>query len=176
MRVEHQISLSPFTTFGVEARAKRLVRLESREDLEALRTVREKDEPLLIIGAGSNILFTKDFDGLVALNRITGVEELPRGDAGEYRFRAGSGENWSPLVCRMTESGHPGLENLVLIPGSVGGAAVQNIGAYGIEAAERIEAVEIFDLDSGEFRTLSTEACDFGYRSSVFRARKERTG
>lgn len=81
MRVEHQISLSPFTTFGVEARAKRLVRLESREDLEALRTVREKDEPLLIIGAGSNILFTKDFDGLVALNRITGVEELPRGDA-----------------------------------------------------------------------------------------------
>ena len=78
MRVEHQISLSPFTTFGVEARAKRLVRLESREDLEALRTVREKDEPLLIIGAGSNILFTKDFDGLVALNRITGVEELPR--------------------------------------------------------------------------------------------------
>lgn len=170
MRVEHQISLSPFTTFRVEARAKRLVRLESREDLEALRTVREKDEPLLIIGAGSNILFTKDFDGLVALNRITGVEELPRGDAGEYRFRAGSGENWSPLVCRMTESGHPGLENLVLIPGSVGGAAVQNIGAYGIEAAERIEAVEIFDLDSGEFRTLSTEACDFGYRSSVFKS------
>ena len=76
MRVEHQISLSPFTTFGVEARAKRLVRLESREDLEALRTVREKDEPLLIIGAGSNILFTKDFDGLVALNRITGVEDF----------------------------------------------------------------------------------------------------
>ena len=170
MRVEHQISLSPFTTFGVEARAKRLVRLESREDLEALRTVREKDEPLLIIGAGSNILFTKDFDGLVALNRITGVEELPRGDAGEYRFRAGSGENWSPLVSRMTESGHPGLENLVLIPGSVGGAAVQNIGAYGIEAAERIDAVEIFDLESGEFRTLSTEECDFGYRSSVFKS------
>ena len=70
----------------------------------------------------------------------------------------------------MTESGHPGLENLVLIPGSVGGAAVQNIGAYGIEAAERIDAVEIFDLESGEFRTLSTEECDFGYRSSVFKS------
>lgn len=171
MKVEQNALLTPYNTFGVAARAKRLVRIAKRSDLGELESVRG-DDPLLVLGLGSNVLFTKDFEGLVALNRIRGVKRLEAGENGEYRFRAGAGESWDALVRKMTAEGHPGLENLVMVPGSVGGAAVQNIGAYGVEAAERIESVEIFDREKSEFRTLTNEECDFGYRSSVFKTER----
>ena len=167
MQLRNNVSLKPFTTFAVDAKASRLAVIETREDLRQLQGMLSGET--LFLGNGSNVLFTRDFGGLVVMNRLHGVEELPAGPAGEYRFRAASGELWDTLVRTMTLAGHPGLENLVLIPGTVGGAAVQNIGAYGVEAAERIESVEFFDLDSGEFREFDLGQCDFGYRSSVFK-------
>lgn len=173
MKMETCVSLKPLTTFGIEAKAAEVVVLEQREDLRALPGLFAKaagvKRPPLVLGAGSNVLFTRDYEGLVVLNRLHGVEELPVGENGEYRIRAASGELMDRLVRTLTLSGHPGLENLVLIPGSVGGAAVQNIGAYGIEAAERIESVEIYDIDRNEFRTLTNAECDFRYRDSVFK-------
>lgn len=173
MQIEKNVSVGSLTTFHIEAKASRLLTLKSEDELpalcEAFRAEKGAARRPLILGAGSNVLFTGDYDGLVAVNRLTGVRELEPGPEGEYRFRAASGETMDHLVRMLTLSGHPGLENLVLIPGSVGGAAVQNIGAYGLEAAERIESVEICDLEDGSRRVLSCEECDFRYRDSVFK-------
>ena len=178
MKTENNASVKDFTTFGIEAQAASLAVIEQRADLEAMRELflaqRRAKRPPLILGAGSNVLFTRDYEGLVVLNRLHGIEPLPAGENGEYRIRAASGELMDRLVRSLTLSGHPGLENLVLIPGSVGGAAVQNIGAYGLEAAERIESVEIYDIERGELRTLTNEECDFRYRYSVFKTEQAR--
>lgn len=173
MKIEKNVSVKPFTTFGIDAKAAQVIAVESRDDLLALRDAYLKakggERPPVILGAGSNMLFTKDYGGLVVLNRLNGVEELPAGESGEYRFRAASGELMDRLIRTLTLSGHPGLENLILIPGSVGGAAVQNIGAYGVEAAERIESVEVYDIEEGRFFSLTNAECDFRYRDSVFK-------
>ncbi len=171
MKVQERAPLEKLTTFGVKASAERLAVLESRDELPELAALLKKhaDQPKLLIGLGSNLLFTKDFNGTAVLVRLKGLEELPAGENGEYRFRAAAGESWDALVRKMTSEGHPGLENLVLIPSSVGATAVQNIGAYGVEAAELIESAEIFDLETETFRILSNEECDFSYRHSVFK-------
>ncbi|PSJ42376.1 UDP-N-acetylenolpyruvoylglucosamine reductase [Zobellella endophytica] len=159
-------SLIPFNTFGLEQSARHLVVLEQRSQLQTLWRERG-EEPLLFVGEGSNLLFTAPFDGTVLVNRLTGITVTDAGDA--WRVRAEGGENWHRLVCWTLAQGMPGLENLALIPGTVGAAPIQNIGAYGVELAQFCEAVESFDWQGGEIRHWSAADCRFGYRDSVFK-------
>ena len=167
--IRHDVLLTPFNTFGIAARAKRFVRIDT---LDALRELRESaawsDGRCLIVGGGSNILFTQDFDGLVVHMATTGHEDL--GDDGRDRLVAvAAGESWDGFVRTSVAAGWPGLENLALIPGSVGASPVQNIGAYGLELAERFAWLETFDPGSGAIARLDAHACAFGYRDSVFK-------
>ncbi len=166
--IESDVSLQPYNTFGVAARAAHLARIASAGDLtELLGDARWRDVPRLVLGGGSNILFTRDFDGLVLLMSIPGVEILQAEDA--VHVRVGAGENWHGLVERLLAQGLPGLENLALIPGSAGAAPIQNIGAYGVELAERFASAEAWDARKHEAVTLTIEDCRFGYRDSVFK-------
>ncbi|GGF79481.1 UDP-N-acetylenolpyruvoylglucosamine reductase [Alteromonas lipolytica] len=123
--------------------------------------------PCYVMGEGSNTIFTDDYDGVVLVNKITGVEVSQSGDG--VRLKVGAGENWHTLVAFTVEQGWGGLENLALIPGSVGAAPIQNIGAYGLEAGERIAQVDVVDVSNGELFSLSQSECEFGYRDSIFK-------
>jgi len=172
--IETGVSLRALNTFGVEARA---AFFASVTDVRVLQDVladpRVADLPRLILGGGSNILFTRDFDGLVVRIDIPGYARL--GDDGNrWLVRVGAGESWHGTVGRLLDDGLHGLENLALIPGFVGGAPIQNIGAYGLELAERLQDVEVFDPATGALDSLDVAACRFGYRDSVFK--RERAG
>ena len=169
LTIQRDVSLETLNTFGIAVRSRCFARIESIEDLRALRERPEWNEgPRLILGGGSNLLFTQDFDGLVAHVALTGREYL--GDEGDHRLvAAAAGENWDAFVRHTVREGWPGLENLALIPGSVGAAPVQNIGAYGVELFERFAWLEAFDLASGRVNRMSADACGFGYRDSVFK-------
>jgi UDP-N-acetylmuramate dehydrogenase len=167
--LENGVSLKPYNTFGVEARAAWFARIRTREELgAALDDRRVQQMPRLVLGGGSNLLFTRDFEGLVVKIELPGVNLLE--DGSEQRLvRVGAGENWHATVERLLEAGMPGLENLALIPGHVGAAPIQNIGAYGVELAERFHSLEAWDTESCTVQTLSADACRFGYRDSVFK-------
>jgi UDP-N-acetylmuramate dehydrogenase len=167
--LQNGVSLKPYNTFGVEARAEWFARVHTREELEAvLADPRVQHMPRLVLGGGSNLLFTRDFDGLVVKIDLAGFELLDDG-ADQRLVRVGAGENWHATVGRLLDSGLPGLENLALIPGHVGAAPIQNIGAYGVELAERFHSVDAWDTESRKVHTLGAEACRFGYRDSVFK-------
>ncbi|MGR7919759.1 UDP-N-acetylenolpyruvoylglucosamine reductase [Zobellella denitrificans] len=160
------VSLLPFNTFGLAQHARTLLVLERRSQLPELwRSLREALP--LFVGEGSNLLFTAPFEGTVLVNRLRGITVTDAGDA--WLVRAEGGESWHGLVCHTLERDMPGLENLALIPGTVGAAPIQNIGAYGIELAQFCESVESFDWDSGEIRHWPAADCAFGYRDSVFK-------
>jgi UDP-N-acetylmuramate dehydrogenase len=125
-------------------------------------------ENILIISEGSNVLFTKDFDGLVLHNELWGIKIINEGDDFVV-LEANAGESWSKLVDYTVDKGWGGLENLALIPGKVGAAPIQNIGAYGVEVKDVIENVTAFDMQMGELVTFSKEQCQFAYRSSFFK-------
>jgi len=163
------VSLRPFNTFGVEARARWFARVSSVDELaQVLDDVRVRGLPRLVLGGGSNLLFTGPFDGLVLKVEIAGLRELdPAGE--HWRVEVGAGENWHATVERLLQMGRPGLENLALIPGLAGAAPIQNIGAYGLELAERFESLQAWDLESRAQITMSAEDCAFGYRDSVFK-------
>ncbi len=167
--IEAWASLRSCNTFGVEARARWLVRLRRLDELPDLLTRAEwRELPLLVLGAGSNVLLTQDFDGLVLridAERI-GVSHW-HGDDTVVRVEAG--RNWHDFVQWSVEAGHGGIENLALIPGNVGAAPIQNIGAYGVELASVVDAVEVFDRELGDFAVLDREACAFAYRDSLFK-------
>lgn len=167
--VRENVELAPYTTFGVAAKARFFVEPETTDQLIAvLRDERFVGLPRLILGGGSNILFTRDFDGVVIRPRMDGIELIDEND--EYRFvRIGAGAEWTKTVQTLLDRGWNGLENLSLIPGTVGGAAVQNIGAYGLEVAERIVEVECLNPDTLQRQTLSVDECDYGYRTSTFK-------
>ena len=169
MVIEQGVSLRAYNTFGVDCRAAQFVRVRSVEQLRELMADPAWRRPArLVLGGGSNLLLTQDFDGLVIKMEIPGVESV--GETEEaWLVRAGAGESWHGLVEQLVESGRPGLENLALVPGSVGAAPIQNIGAYGLEVAERIHAVETFDVESGEIISMSAQECDFAYRDSRFK-------
>jgi UDP-N-acetylmuramate dehydrogenase len=169
LSIEHDVSLRPFNTFGVEARARHFARIDAEADLErVLSEPRWRELPRLVLGGGSNLLLTRDFEGLVLKIELQGMEPLDaRG--GQHRFRVGAGENWHATVQRLLAQGEPGLENLALIPGAVGAAPIQNIGAYGVELAERFDALEAWDCDAGTRVVLDTAQCEFGYRDSIFK-------
>lgn len=168
-KIQRDFPLTSFNTFGIAVRARRFVGVESIDELRELRERPEwNDGRRLILGGGSNILFTSDFDGLVVHVATRGHEYL--GDDGHHHLVAvEAGESWDGFVRDSLRAGWPGLENLAWIPGTVGAAPVQNIGAYGLELAERLAAVEVMDAASGAMSRIDTADAGFGYRDSVFK-------
>jgi UDP-N-acetylmuramate dehydrogenase len=163
------VSLLPFNTFHVDVKAKHMTKISSIADLQELRsTPLFNTYPPLILGGGSNVLFTRDFPGLVVKNEIKGITTLDEDD-NNITLRVGSGENWHELVMYCVERNLGGIENLSLIPGTVGAAPMQNIGAYGVEVRSVIREVEAVERKSGKVTTFSNEACQFGYRESYFK-------
>jgi UDP-N-acetylmuramate dehydrogenase len=169
LRIIPNYSLKSYNTFGIDVKAKFFTEIAEERDLPWLVSLPEfKDYPWLILGGGSNILFTKDFPGLVAMNRIRGIafEEV---DDQSILVTAGAGVNWHDLVLFTIDHGWGGLENLSLIPGTVGAAPIQNIGAYGVELKDVFTELEAFEIATQQMRTFSKEACEFGYRNSIFK-------
>ncbi len=169
MIVEQQVPLQPHNSFGIVARARELVRVQSEDDLRALLAdpVRAM-QPKFVLGGGSNIVLTGDVKALVLKVEIPGlrvVEDGPRATVVE----AGAGVPWHDFVTWTLDQGLPGLENLALIPGSVGAAPVQNVGAYGVEVQDRFESLDAMRLATGQVFTLDAAQCAFGYRDSVFK-------
>lgn len=167
--IERDVSLAPFNSFAVEARAAHFARIRTGRELEALLAdAAVRQLPRLVLGGGSNLLLTRDFDGLVIKIDIGGFQ--PLGPAsGQQLVRVGAGENWHGTVQRLLDEDLPGLENLALIPGAVGAAPIQNIGAYGVELAERFASLEAYDTLAAQTVQLHVSDCLFGYRDSVFK-------
>jgi len=159
---KHDYSLFAHNTFGIDVKCRRFVEYSSVE--EAQEVARQLQEPYLLIGAGSNLLLTQDFDGTVVHSAIKGVENQQ-----DSCIRCGSGEMWDEVVAWCVGHGLYGAENLSLIPGEVGASAVQNIGAYGAEVKDLIETVEAVEIGSGKLCVFSREECQYGYRDSRFK-------
>lgn len=167
--VEHQVNLRRMNSFGLPAVARRLVRIGSDDDVRRLLGDPEIGRlPRLIIGGGSNLVLSRDPPGVVVRVEVLGRRLVQtRDDA--WIVEAGAGENWHALVQWTLDQGLPGLENLALIPGTVGATPVQNIGAYGVELKDRFDSLDAVDLRTGQDVTLTAEDCAFGYRDSVFK-------
>lgn len=162
-------NLLKHNTFGIDASCNRFIEFSSVSELLAVcRHLTEEDCPLLLLGGGSNLLLTGDFHGTVLHSAIKGVEKVSEED-GTVLVRAGSGEVWDDFVAYCVAQGWHGLENLSLIPGEVGASAVQNIGAYGVEAKDFIECVEAVEIVTGRRVTLENEECGYAYRQSRFK-------
>ncbi len=156
-------------TLGLPARAGTFCRATSHAELiEALAWVKKRNLDLLVLGGGSNLVFSRDWSGLVLQVALKGVQETGRG-SDRITIRVAAGEDWPGLVERCLRAGWYGLENLALIPGTAGAAPVQNIGAYGVELSDRLVAVEALDRESGAHVELSNQDCRFGYRESIFK-------
>lgn len=169
LRVEADKDLRGATTFGVAARCESYAQADSVEALrEAFDLVRLKGIPWRVLGEGSNILLTRDQPGMIIRVAIHGIH-FEAADHDAVLVRAGAGVNWHTLVRTCLERGVYGLENLALIPGSVGAAPVQNIGAYGVELSDIFESVEVLDTATGELRNLYAGDCRFAYRDSAFK-------
>lgn len=160
-------SLKNNNTFGIDCRAAEFVEYDSVEELQTL-VPELQGRNVLHVGGGSNLLFTKDFDGIVLHSRIKGVDIVEQ-TADEVLVRVGAAVVWDELVDYAVGQGWSGIENLSLIPGETGAAAVQNIGAYGTEVKDVIEEVEAVSLSTGELRTFSNDECQYAYRRSIFK-------
>ena len=169
MIMEHNVPLQPYNSFGIVARAQHLVRVAQEADVAALLSdAATAGADKFVLGGGSNIVLTGDVKPLVLKVEIKGrrlVEETDRA----WIVEAGAGENWHETVQWTVDNGFPGLENLALIPGTVGGSPVQNIGAYGVELQDRFDSLDAIHLESGRAFTLDAAQCAFGYRDSVFK-------
>jgi UDP-N-acetylmuramate dehydrogenase len=167
--LRHLVSLRPFNTFGIDAAAATYLHVTDFVMLEQARCDPQLSRmPRLVLGGGSNLLLTGDFPGLVLHMGLAGIAIVGR-DATRVQVRAAAGESWHALVQWTLAQGLGGLENLSLIPGSVGACPIQNIGAYGVEAGNLIDAVRYLDWETGEIVTLDRAACAFGYRDSIFK-------
>ncbi|HTS46098.1 MAG TPA: UDP-N-acetylmuramate dehydrogenase [Puia sp.] len=167
MQIQQNISLKQFNTFGIDVNAGYFGRFTSAEELTGQMSFDSK-LPVHILGGGSNILFTKDFVGLVLKNDIMGIE-LVKEDEHHVYVRVGAGENWHRFVMYCINRNWAGLENLSLIPGNVGASPMQNIGAYGVELKEVFEELEAYHIREKKVFTFSVNDCEFGYRESVFK-------
>ncbi|MGG1944745.1 UDP-N-acetylmuramate dehydrogenase [Trinickia sp. NRRL B-1857] len=162
-------SLRAYNTFGFDARARWFCRIETPDQfVAALGDPRLRGAPHLVLGGGSNVVLTRDFDGVVLHVALAG-KRLVREDGEAWYVEAAAGENWHGFVAWTLANGFPGLENLALIPGTVGAAPIQNIGAYGLEMAERFHSLRAIELASGEAVELDAAQCRFGYRDSFFK-------
>ncbi|HEU5147709.1 MAG TPA: UDP-N-acetylmuramate dehydrogenase, partial [Chryseosolibacter sp.] len=167
--IQENVDLFPYNTFGIHAIARYFVVVRSVEEARnVFRSEQFRTNAHLILGGGSNILLTKDFDGIVVKNEISGINVVSENDS-TVELRVGSGENWHRLVMFCVERELGGIENLSLIPGTVGAAPMQNIGAYGVEIREVIREVEAIEIKTGDLRSFSRDECAFGYRESVFK-------
>jgi len=172
MYISENISLKNFNSFGIEAHARYFAAFGSLEMLEDLvhNLPLGVPQPLLILGGGSNILFTKDFDGLLLKNELRGIE-LVKEDAEHYYVKAHAGENWHSFVQHCIEQNYAGIENLSLIPGNVGATPMQNIGAYGVELKDVFYELEAYHLGEKRVEVFGVKDCAFGYRDSVFKGK-----
>jgi UDP-N-acetylmuramate dehydrogenase len=169
MNMINNHSLKPYNTFGINVDAKYFIEVASVAEIkEVIEYINIHKIPFLILGGGSNILFTSDFDGLVIKINLKGID-LVQEDDDHYFLKVQAGENWDDLVKYCVENNYAGLENLSLIPGCVGACPIQNIGAYGVEMKDHFQELEAFDLTDGSIRTMSKTDCRFGYRSSIFK-------
>jgi UDP-N-acetylmuramate dehydrogenase len=175
MQIQENISLKNYNSFKIDVRAKKFVELNSTEEI--INLINEKNlagfENLrglnyLILGTGSNILFTKDFDGTILKINNKGIEVIK--ETGNYVYvKANAGEIWDDLIVYCIEHNYFGLENLSMIPGTVGAAPIQNIGAYGVELKDVFYQLEAIDIKSGEIKIYTKPECKFGYRDSIFK-------
>jgi UDP-N-acetylmuramate dehydrogenase len=169
LEIKKNISLKQYNTSGIDVKAKYFIEVNSEEDiLEVIRDENLRELPKLILGGGSNILFTSGFNGLVIKNNLKGIEII-REDDQHVWVKAMSGEIWHNLVMFTLEKDLSGIENLSLIPGTTGAAPMQNIGAYGVELKEVFDSLEAMDMQTGEKRVFTAPDCCFGYRESIFK-------
>ncbi len=174
MRMHKNISLRPFNTFGIEARAAFFCFVDDAQQIDKVHAfIHQNNIPLLILGQGSNILFTRDFDGLVAYVNFSGIA-LIGDDAQNVWLDVKAGTSWETLIDYCIENHYCGLENLTWIPGKVGSAPIQNIGAYGVELKDVLHSVAAYDFQTGQNLPFSNEDCHFSYRNSIFKHFKGR--
>jgi len=165
--IETNVDLQPYNTFGISCKAKRFARFNDVEILKSALKKRDNDS-LLVLGGGSNILLTQDFDGLVLKNEILGFDIIEQNED-TVLIESGAGEVWHDFVIHCIEQGYGGIENLSLIPGSVGASPMQNIGAYGVEIKDTFDSLKAFHIESQEVHVFNHSQCEFGYRESVFK-------
>jgi UDP-N-acetylmuramate dehydrogenase len=169
MLVEKNLPLAPFNSFHIVAKALALVRISGASDVQALLADPEwASVPKFVLGGGSNLVITGDVKPLVLKVEVMGrklVAQTPKA----FIVEAGAGENWHDFVTWTLAQGYPGLENMALIPGTVGASPVQNVGAYGVELQDRFDSLDAIDLQTGQVFTLNAAQCAFGYRDSVFK-------
>lgn len=169
LTIQNNIDLKPYNTFGIHAVALHFVTINTLAELhELIHTDLFKNEKHLIIGGGSNLLLTQDFMGLIIHNNLKGKAVQKETDE-TITLEVSSGEPWHPFVAHCVQHNWGGIENLSLIPGTVGAAPMQNIGAYGVELCEVVDHVNGFDLKTGDLKTFSNPECMFGYRESIFK-------
>lgn len=167
MHIQNNISLKPYNTFGIDVNAKHFVSVSDIDDLKQILS--SKNYPnKLVLGGGSNMLLTKDFDGLVIHINLKGISIISEND-NTVIVKANAGENWHNFVLWCIENDYGGIENLSLIPGNVGTAPIQNIGAYGVELKDVFESCEAISLETKSLQSFSKSDCSFGYRNSIFK-------
>lgn len=167
MNITHNLSLRPYNTFAIEASAREFSEFRSVDELNDLLRQSSKNN-LMILGGGSNILLTQNFDGYVLKNEIKGIDIVHEDEHHVY-VKAGAGENWHQFVLFCVERDLAGVENLSLIPGSVGASPMQNIGAYGVEIKDVFHDLEAYHIKSKKVLTFTHSDCEFGYRESIFK-------
>ncbi len=171
MEIKNNFSLKSFNTFGIDVKTNQFIEIQSSEELKELfhqfKSLKN-DNKFLVLGEGSNILFTNDYDGIILHNKIKGIKIIEETDESVF-IQVGGGEKWSDFVDYTVNKGWWGLENLSLIPGTVGAAPVQNIGAYGVEQRESLDYLQAFNMETGVITTFFEDECIFGYRSSIFK-------
>lgn len=168
MNIQHNISLKPYNSFGLDVQAKTFAAFSTNEELAVLLELKPQSDPLLVLGGGSNILFTRPFNGWVLHNCIGGVY-LEKEDEDFVWVKAGAGENWHQFVMHCIANGWAGVENLSLIPGRVGASPMQNIGAYGVEMKDVFARLEAWNIAEKKTEIFTTADCAFGYRESIFK-------
>jgi UDP-N-acetylmuramate dehydrogenase len=165
--INNDISLKAMNTFGIDASAKRFTIIRDEKDIKTVLDANEHD-PIFILGGGSNILFTQDFDGLVIKNEIQGFNTIE--DNKDYAIiESGAGEVWHEFVMKCIDKNLGGIENLSLIPGNVGASPMQNIGAYGVEIKDVFEYLDAYHIKDRKIQRFNAQECKFGYRESVFK-------
>ncbi|AFM04780.1 UDP-N-acetylmuramate dehydrogenase [Bernardetia litoralis DSM 6794] len=169
-QILQNISLKHYNTFGIDCTAKNFVEVKTVDELKTILEIVEQENypSIFILGGGSNVLFLKNFDGLVIKNSITGIQKVDENNENIILY-AGAGENWHQFVLFCLKNNYGGVENLSLIPGTVGAAPMQNIGAYGVEVRNIVKRVKVIDRKTQEQLWISNSECKFGYRSSIFK-------
>ena len=167
--IEKNYPLDNLNTFNISAKTKFFYEFNTLENLKGILSHKLlKTEKSFVLGGGSNILFSKDFDGIVLKNSIEGIH-ITKDNNNHTEVEVGSGENWHEFVLWSVKKNLSGIENLALIPGSVGASPIQNIGAYGCEAKDTIKKVQFIEIESKSIKELTNSECDFSYRSSIFK-------